>query len=358
MSTKVIVKGFQGIKSAEIEIEGLTVLIGPTHSGKSAFYRAIQAALYNDVTSEEIKGSPQGCRIEYQRDDQSYQYNRFRDVKVIHNKEVYQKMNKTTPIEVLTELGFQEVLVEGSKLRPNFYDQLSPLFGTSLTPTMRFSLMMSISECDRLPDVRKDVESDLKESNKQKDILEGVVAEYKKNVELIKWRKEFLTSTEVDVITTNLEKARLFFTVKGTVDDLSVWNDQYSWYLEIEPYLVSLLRDYDRYLSLLANYDAVSTKIDLLNKINSSLTVNSSYLEEINIVLTSIDRVIEGLEKVDRIRELSKEFDSAMESIRNVEAMIRVGATRISDVNKEISEIDTCPVCGAPIKDGYYESVG
>lgn len=44
---KVHVQNFQSLKDAQLDVEGLTVIVGPSDLGKSALVRAIEAALFN-----------------------------------------------------------------------------------------------------------------------------------------------------------------------------------------------------------------------------------------------------------------------------------------------------------------------
>lgn len=61
--TKLRVKSFQSIEDTELELGGLTVLVGPGDAGKSAILRALRAALLNEGEDDDIRHGASRCEV-------------------------------------------------------------------------------------------------------------------------------------------------------------------------------------------------------------------------------------------------------------------------------------------------------
>lgn len=354
MAVELVVSGYQGIEKASILVEGFTVLMGPTHSGKSAFHRAIQDALYNDVHPEEIKEHASGCRVEIRREGHEWIYTRHRTARLIFDKEPYQKLNRQPPLEPLLSFGFPEVKVEDKKLRPHFHNQLDALFGTSLSPSLRFSLMMSISECDRLPDVRKDVEFDLKQANRDKDITEGVVKSLGDSASRYEWQLEQYSSEEFHKLESALSKVKKFYEIKSEVDNIVQWSEQLEFANHCIISLERLLTDYSRYESARQKYDQtmdLSDTVALLSHKVISITVMETVAVDL---LNQFDTYVTALEKVTAVKKQIGDYEDAKRDVASNELLIAAAEEQLRQVSGEIAAINMCPLCGAPIKDGVY----
>lgn len=130
---KITVKNFQSLADVEIEAEGLTVILGRSNLGKSAFIRAVESALFNrsgewfvrlgtSQASVAIEGLPSAAG-----DGQQVRWNKGPGINCFEvNGTTYDKVRRDAP-PVLQEWGYRDIAIESGSttryLRPQVATQ-------------------------------------------------------------------------------------------------------------------------------------------------------------------------------------------------------------------------------------------
>lgn len=100
MINQVAIKNFQSIASLELNLGKLTVITGPSNSGKSAILRAIRVALTNSSSAEFVTSGKKTAIVKLTTDTGTLTLERGPGVTVYNiNDAKYQKAGKTTPEE-------------------------------------------------------------------------------------------------------------------------------------------------------------------------------------------------------------------------------------------------------------------
>jgi len=125
----VTVEGFQSIERlVTINIEGLTVITGPSNIGKSALIRAFNFALENKPGSWFITDSRDAAQISIVSGENSVTWHKSRKTSYYRiNGREYKKSGRGIP-DGVDALGFYIVSAQGSKYRPQIHRQLDRPF--------------------------------------------------------------------------------------------------------------------------------------------------------------------------------------------------------------------------------------
>lgn len=115
---------FQSLAEFDLDISGLTVLIGPSSKGKSAVFRAIKGLFRNQIPDNVIRNGTDALKLTAIIDDKVVTAERVRGKSTtyfIPPKE-FKKLNQTIPPE-LAAFGMNEVEVGEFKIDPIFSRQ-------------------------------------------------------------------------------------------------------------------------------------------------------------------------------------------------------------------------------------------
>jgi DNA repair exonuclease SbcCD ATPase subunit len=190
---KIRVVNFQGVSDATIVVDGFTLLLGPTHSGKSSFIRAILSALYLSVPSDYVKFGATKAEVTLDMAEHKWEWSKgcvgSRDGshQITLDGVLHDKIGRTIPTSLLQHVGFAPQQIDSSVFFPQFQKQLSSLFalGDDVSSSVLFNLILSFSSYDRLPDMRKAVHSDLKEAMSVKQDKEAILTHSATKWELV-----------------------------------------------------------------------------------------------------------------------------------------------------------------------------
>lgn len=158
---RVSVKNFQSLADASLDVEGLTVLVGPSDLGKSALVRAVSGALFNlpgdffvrrgashaSVTLEGVPTVDPGKTL-----DVTWRKGASKNEFVVDG-ELFSKVGSDTPAP-LAAAGYREVSEE--QVRPQVADQFDRLFlldrpGSVVASVLTaLSRVLVVSSADRL----------------------------------------------------------------------------------------------------------------------------------------------------------------------------------------------------------------
>ena len=122
---KLSVKNFQPWADATLNIEGLTVLVGPSNKGKSSLFRALKGVLRNEIPEDFIRNNQEDpLEIELEVDGHHIQVTRKRkgSTKYILDGKAYSSLGGKVPEEI-EKLKFGEVKIGGYSIDPIFAHQ-------------------------------------------------------------------------------------------------------------------------------------------------------------------------------------------------------------------------------------------
>lgn len=140
--TKVIIENFQAHKKTTVfpaAVGQLTVLTGPSDSGKTAVIRALRWALYNiPQGTDYIRAGTSTARVtvEYSSGHQvirerTRSYNRYIVVDAVGERQTYEGFGNSVPLEVQLVTGVRPVVIADMEILVNLSEQLDgPFLGS------------------------------------------------------------------------------------------------------------------------------------------------------------------------------------------------------------------------------------
>lgn len=125
--TKVGIRNFQSISSANFVIDGFTVIVGKNNVGKSAVIRAIDAALTNQAGSDYIRTGTKQTEVDISRPGLEIEWKKGAKTTYKVNGEPFSALNRSIP-KPISDAGFFKLEVGTEKLTPLVASQHDPLF--------------------------------------------------------------------------------------------------------------------------------------------------------------------------------------------------------------------------------------
>lgn len=183
--SRVIVKGYQSLEDVEIELGPMTVIVGPSNSGKSALVRAIQAACFNQTgqdfitrgkkeawvllsfavpdqpgMEEGVIWSKKGTKATYELSD-NYE-GPYRE---------FTKFGTGVPEEIEEFLGITRIDIDGSKLLPQFAGQFDSPFLLTESASRTARIIAKVTKLDRILTAAAEARRDIgRYKDRQKDL--------------------------------------------------------------------------------------------------------------------------------------------------------------------------------------------
>lgn len=176
---RVRVRNFQSLQQVDLDIEGYTVILGPSNIGKSALIRAITSAFYGrpgedfvrkgaPVTEVDIWDAPKAgggtINIEWHK---GKGVNKF-----VIDGAIYDKVARETPIH-LTKAGYHEIDINGEYIRPQISEQHDRLFLLDRAGSFVHDVIAQASRLSVLLRADRNCSSDLKRQKSLQKIRQG-----------------------------------------------------------------------------------------------------------------------------------------------------------------------------------------
>ena len=168
------IENFQSLKDVNLSlVQGINIITGRTNQGKSAIIRAIDAAIFNNGSDEQIKTGESSFKIRLNNQKHNLVFQRNNNVQnekttyIFDNGEPQKKVGKTQLPEVIKNFNITEVnLKNNTKIKLNFWNQNDKPFLMDKSSQQLYEFF-TISSCQKYFEVLKKMDADIKENNKQ-----------------------------------------------------------------------------------------------------------------------------------------------------------------------------------------------
>lgn len=155
MITSVAVDGYQSIDKQKVELGPITVITGPSNTGKSALFRAINAVIINQGGDSFIKQGQtkatvdielnSGLHVEWSKAAKSGGTYRL----IAEGKaQEYTKTGGKVPEEISDALGIKAIEIDGVKLTPQISTQMSLPFLLAESGQQAAKVIASVTNMD------------------------------------------------------------------------------------------------------------------------------------------------------------------------------------------------------------------
>lgn len=351
------VQNFQAVKDITIEISGFVSLVGPTHSGKSSFMRAIDTALYNRVPPHNfIRVGSEFTQVNLSLPEGEWIWSRTNksSASIVFNGHKHDKLGAGIPTSLLEEINLTPVVVEGNVFKPNFQRQLSSIFGVGedQSASTLFSLMLAFSSYDQLPVVNREVDKDLKEASRDRTKAEGVIEHLSNLTSSLEFSlKEFSNNKALFNDFLKLEReVDLFNSASNILLSLNSIDDALLGLDELLDNISTLSSDSEDFISIFntsIDLDTVSSSLDLVETSISISSISYSLSESYTQLTIDIDKYRESESLLSDLNKSIEEYNFLVDKIESAQS-------EIDDLNNQLSEFVACPECGAPVVNGVY----
>lgn len=163
---KVVIRDFQSIEKAELEVKGLTVVTGRSNIGKSAIVRAVEAAMFGLKGESFIRDGAPATNVRLEADDFKLEWHKVRPGS---SQKTYLEINGATNTTIgiehtnLTEpLGMKQVRTKTATLLPQVASQFDQIFLITETETTAAEILKMIGRADVITHAQQSVKSDLR----------------------------------------------------------------------------------------------------------------------------------------------------------------------------------------------------
>lgn len=144
---KLVIENYQSIQRLELDIEGLTVLTGPSNRGKSATCRAYQASIFHQTGDDFIRVTADQARVFQEFDGHQLEWVRNRKQTTYRiDDRFFSKVGREFPSDEVAKLGFIELDVQGHLFRPQIQTQFAPPFLLSVGSPVVIAEVLSLSK--------------------------------------------------------------------------------------------------------------------------------------------------------------------------------------------------------------------
>lgn len=173
-------KDFQSWKDAEIKVEGLTVVVGPSNRGKSAFIRALRGVLRNEISERRIRKGTKATEVTATFDGNVIKARRTGGSKGEVTYQVgdqdYAKLGGKVPPPV-EAMNFGKVTIGNHSLDPVFAGQFDGQFLLSSDPSEVTAALNAFAATDKLDAGRKVITTRTNEISAEAKALGSLISQ-------------------------------------------------------------------------------------------------------------------------------------------------------------------------------------
>lgn len=297
-----IIKDFQSIDEAKINVDGVTIIVGETNSGKSACLRAIEAACLNRFKMGQVKQGRDYACIKFRVDKEGPILTVARNYlggspRIQLGSHVFTKLGRTLPKEVATYLNIGEVSINGERYSATFHPQFSKPMLMEYSQQKVMEILSASVEFDRLKNAKELVLSD---RAKCKGAVEAV--------------QKIVEDTRVQA----LSAKKYLEEVKPLVNDISSKIDEF---IELSNKVSAI----ENCIKACKALESISAKVKILTTLLNTVTTIESLKEQ-------SDKVAQLTLKLDLLESFKKK--------ETIYSSIIPYATELSTINSDISNVN------------------
>ena len=358
MIESVTIKNFQSHKETTLNFsEGLNVIKGPSHKGKSAVVRAIRWALENKPRGEEFKShfadkkDPVSVSILFTED---IRITRYRGETNGYDIEYQNGEIKT--LKALNTGVPQEILDITNMTNLNLQSQSDDYFMLKEKPGNRAKELNKIVGLDIIDETTKKINSALSvQTSRSKSTDEDITETEKKlskfsGITQLKKRSDEIESFYLSLNKTKTEASKLG-SICDKVKELNNDKEEFSAWLFLEEDALKMEKTMN-------TVDKAKRKRKTILQIIENIKINNDKIIKTKEILKSVVR-IEKIEELQEKRKVQRDKLSLLKIIWNsINVSNKIKSekeTLLDDAVKQLSKIDTCPLCGTT--DVSWESI-
>jgi Tfp pilus assembly protein PilN len=173
---------FQIWPDFDLEISGLTVIVGPSNKGKSALFRALKGLMRNELSAAYVRnGQKSPLELTTKIDNHLVTAIRTRDDSSVYriDGERFAKLNQAIPDDI-KKLGFGEIQVGEFSVDPIFATQNEPQFlldKKAYGPSLLNAVLGAFGGTEKLESGKKEANLRVRQKNGEADALSYEIAD-------------------------------------------------------------------------------------------------------------------------------------------------------------------------------------
>lgn len=360
------IQNYQIIENARIDFnEGLTVIVGPSNNGKSAIFRAIEAAIYNKVGNSFIKSGTDSTAVGIKTDEHVVIWKKSSDSGVYKvDGQTYNKIGRGQLVEVADALHISEIEVSSDKVRLNLLKQMEYPFLLDKNPSQLFEFLSMSNEGDKLSSIFQTMRSDLRKTNSDIDITVGKIDSIN---DVIVREEGILTSyASIETVANKVISYDSLFNQYGVLNDLIIsLNEKKQKLIRLRQSILQhrtltniLTTNVDKLDKSISEVSALSSLILSIKDRRSTLLNNKAHIEHsrstvdfYNNVLNSIDpsSIVDLQSNILSIKSSLSSLLSKRSSLSQYSANILSIKSSLKSTESTLSQFNACPLCGQPL---------
>lgn len=295
MLKSISVQNYQSLEDVTIELGGLTVIVGPSNTGKSALIRAVQALCFNQSGNDFLTRGKDKTSIAIETEDHTVKWTKGKSAAYDLDGQNYSRMGTTVPVDIQNALGIRRVDVDSLTLYPQFASQFDAPFLLTESSRKAAQVLARITRLDIVLSAMIDVKKDL---TKTKQTIELLAKEIE--------TKEEEYNTRADKWENNLD----------------------TWY-DIQA----------KYLKLVERYDSTAEMAEKLKAYADLLATPKP-----KVSAQQLSKLIRKAKKLKELADKTWEYEGALVRRFNAQEDIKEQQEFIAKLQSMLQE---CPTCGA-----------
>lgn len=194
---KVSIANFQSLSHVELEFEpGITLISGPTDSGKTAVFRALLAAILNKQgTKGYIQHGKSGAGVKIEYGGHELVWKRKASVSYTFDGQTYSRASKLTLNDIWPDSPF----LVADKECINFHREHSALFPFGYNARELYDLFESFLSISQINDVQKEAKSDIRNEQDKLKLIDAQLGDDQRKLSLI-------NSVDIDAVEEQLKE--------------------------------------------------------------------------------------------------------------------------------------------------------
>lgn len=376
-AVRILVEDFQAIERAEVEATGITCVVGPSNSGKTALLRALEACFYNRSGDDFVRnpgGKSSRVSVEFvgceSGDDMKVEWTKPRGAGASYRVDgvLLEKVGRG-PVSEVVDRGLAPLVTKSDSHRLNFWRQKT-YFLVDSTESKFFDVVNELMSEKAVAPVLAAMKADCQEWKRKADIAEKAMEGERAEVERL---TAVLASMDaVDASDPGCRSLVALVSLASDYDDSVrrlelLTSDAARAAAELAAVSGELgaLDGLDSPLEWLAKADAA---MDLVARARASAAAASAAESELAGVEAEL-AALDGLDELSALDARASGAGSALSASKSARASAEAAESEMALASSEISKMDDeieravealsegvgeCPTCGAPTLDGKY----